>query len=79
MVAELPTWHGTQEEGLVLMDALERNCECVYDQSSGERTKACPAHEAFAHSQRWLDGLVFERRIRRKLIAEEYRIAGRRH
>lgn len=63
-------WHGTQQEGTELITALEKNCECERN-LMGLRTKTCPAHEAFANDQQWLDRLLFLRRIRDKLNREE--------
>jgi hypothetical protein len=64
-------WNGTAAESNALLVCLERNCTCEFD-SAGARVKTCPPHDALAHSQRFLDGLLFGRRIVHRLIAEEW-------
>jgi hypothetical protein len=64
------TWHGTQKEGFEALNALSRNCECEF--TMGVKVTTCPAHDAFAHDQRWADGLVWMRRERERLLREEW-------
>ena len=64
------TWHGTQAETFALLQALSRNCSCEVT-AEGERLKTCSAHRMLLEDQRALDGLVFVRRLRERLEAEE--------
>jgi hypothetical protein len=66
-------WNGTDEERGELLDALARHCACVYD-TCGARTHTCSPHTAFITSQRFLDGLVFVRRIASQILAEEWMV-----
>jgi hypothetical protein len=50
--------------------ALARNCTCKYGDAN-ERTETCAPHAALA-DQRWLDGLLFARRINSRLHKEEW-------
>jgi hypothetical protein len=53
-------FHGSEAEGVAMLGVLNRYCTCVYEEDV--RTSCCAAHAAFAHEQRFSDGLVFERR-----------------
>jgi hypothetical protein len=63
-------WNGTEAESRDLLDVLARHCACEYS-VSGARTRVCAPHYALAHTQRFLDGMLFARRIRDRLLAEE--------
>ena len=67
MVAGLVVWHGDTSEMIALMTAIEHNCECKGMSGS------CPAHQALL-SQRFIDGLIFVRWMRERLLAEEQRV-----
>lgn len=54
-------WHGTQAEGQALLKAIASNCTCEFG-LMGARISTCPPHAAFTSDQRFVDGLVFERR-----------------
>jgi hypothetical protein len=64
-------WNGTEAESRHLLDAIARHCVCEYA-ADGACTRICPPHNALVHSQRFLDGLLFARRIANQLIAEEH-------
>ena len=64
MVAGLVVWHGDTREMIALMTAIEHNCECKGMSGS------CPAHQALL-SQRFIDGVIFVRWMRERLLAEE--------
>jgi hypothetical protein len=61
----LPTlvFHGSAEESVALKLAVAHNCACQLGQQ-------CGAHSAML-SQRFLDGIVFARFIRARLLKEE--------
>ncbi len=64
------TWHGTSQEAEELRGVLEQHCTCqTLDPSANPL--GCPAHALLA-SQRMLDGLLFGRRLRRRLLGEEF-------
>jgi hypothetical protein len=54
-------FHGTAEEANDLVNALARFCSCGFG-LMGVRLTTCPGHSALIADQRWLDGLVFEKR-----------------
>jgi len=57
-------WHGTGSEAEALMEALAHNCSCEHD-AQGQRIRVCAGHAALVHDQRFMDGLVYARRIAR--------------
>jgi hypothetical protein len=63
-------WNGSEDESRDLLDVLERHCACEIS-ADGRQITVCAPHYALVHSQRFLDGLLFARRIRCRLIAEE--------
>jgi len=65
------TWHGTSEESRVLIDAIARNCVCLYGQRA-VRLHTCGPHQMLAEDQRALDGLVFIRRMAQQLRQNEH-------
>jgi hypothetical protein len=64
VVADLVVWHGNTVEMLALMSAIEHNCECK------GRRGSCAAHQALL-TQRFIDGVIFVRWMRERLLAEE--------
>ena len=70
-------WHGTPDETLAFVAAVERYCRetgegdhCQYS-PEGKRSRTCAAHEMMLHDQRAADGLVFMRRKADCLKREE--------
>ena len=63
-------WHGTQSESFELVAALSRNCSCEVA-ADGTRLKTCAPHQMLIDDQRALDGLLYARRIRHRLLKEE--------
>jgi hypothetical protein len=70
-------WNGSDSESYDLLSSVQRNCACEFDRA-GARVRTCPAHDALVHSQRFLDGLLFARRILNRLIDEEWSTAATR-
>ena len=64
------TWNGTSAESYELLASVRRNCACQFDQA-GVQIRSCAPHDALVSSQRFLDGLLFARRIRQQLLSEE--------
>jgi hypothetical protein len=64
-------WKGTIIEQLDLMAAVQHNCECSFDGSDGRRLTACSAHTMLAGDQRALNGLLWNRHLVERLLAEE--------
>jgi hypothetical protein len=64
-------WNGTEVESHDLLVAIGRHCTCE-SAPNGARTRMCAAHEALVRSQRFLDGLLFARRLADRFIAEEW-------
>ena len=64
-------WHGTEQESSDLVDAVTRNCACVFDPLGGRRT-VCAPHRMLVQDQRALNGLLFARRIADRLRREEW-------
>ncbi len=67
-------WNGTESESYDLLASVRRNCACQYDQT-GVQVRSCPPHDALVSNQRFLDGLLFARRIVQQLLAEEGLVA----
>jgi hypothetical protein len=63
-------WNGTIKEELDLLAAIQHNCACIYDGMDGWLS-ACSAHNMLAGDQRALDGLLWNRRIVKRLLTEE--------
>ena len=66
-----PIWHGNQVESELLIRAIVNNCECEVN-PSGTLRAACAAHRMLTHDQRALNGLLFARAIRQRLVHEEW-------
>jgi hypothetical protein len=65
-------WHGTQAEGVELVEALDRHCSCRFSPQR-LRVFVCAPHEMLISDQRAIDGLLFSRRIAPSLRTEEFR------
>lgn len=65
-------FHGTEDEMRDLLNALTRNCACTFG-LMGVRLTTCAPHDALVHDQRWLDHLLFARRICTRLEREEWK------
>jgi hypothetical protein len=61
---EIPIWHGTLEQSYQLEAAIQNNCDCLHAK------RRCSAHEAMLE-QRFVDGVLFARFLRTRLIGEE--------
>lgn len=66
------TWNGTDAEGAELLHVLQENCTCTR-WTSGAVREMCAGHKALTTEQRFNDGLVYARRMRDCLRAEEMR------
>jgi hypothetical protein len=66
-------WHGTSQESAALVKAVAGNCNCIG--RTGERNAVCAAHRMLAEDQRALDGLAFARRMKSRLLDEEWRVS----
>jgi hypothetical protein len=64
-------WNGTAAESAALLRAIERHCTCEVG-ITGALLRACATHAALVNNQRFLDGVLFARRLRQRLIAEEW-------
>lgn len=63
---------GDQVEANDLLAALEHNCSCERN-DQGVTTKTCGGHQALAHDQRFVSGLVFVKRsLLRRIHREEW-------
>ena len=69
------TWHGTQQESFELVNAIARNCSCEYG-LMGVRLSTCGSHLMLSDDQRALDGLLFVRRMAKRLWSEEFSTGG---
>jgi hypothetical protein len=65
-------WNGTERESRDLLNSIGRHCACEYA-PNGARISICAPHDALVRSQRFLDGLLFSRRMRSRFIADEWR------
>lgn len=64
-------WYGTPDESAALVEAVSHNCTCEFA-LMGERITTCPPHNALVTSQRFLNGLLYARRMSEKLLEEEW-------
>ena len=65
-------WHGTQQESFDLVNAIARNCTCEFG-LMGVRLATCAPHRMLTEDQRALNGLLFARRMAKRLRREEFR------
>jgi len=63
-------WHGSLIERLDLLAAVQHNCECRFD-ATLLLVEACASHAMLAGDQRALNGLLWNRRLARRLRVEE--------
>jgi len=63
-------WHGNDAEAEELKRALNRNCQCKYD-DFGSVSDMCVVHKALLKDQRFLDGLLFVKRMKRQFTEAE--------
>ena len=66
-------WHGTRQESLELLHAVQQHCTCEID--DGLMLTVCAAHAMLARDQRAVDGLLFMRRLTERLLTEEFDMA----
>jgi hypothetical protein len=71
MLRQQATWNGNEAESFDLLASMQRHCACQFN-TAGARTTTCAPHDALVHSQRFLDGLLFARRLAHRFIAEEW-------
>jgi len=71
MVAPQTVFPGDQDETLLIVNAVARNCACTYA-LTGAQTSMCGAHEMLVSDQRALNGLVWMRRDVTRLRREEF-------
>ncbi|HEY1292750.1 MAG TPA: hypothetical protein VGJ60_06610 [Chloroflexota bacterium] len=64
-------WHGTQQESFDLVNAIARNCTCEFG-LMGVRLVTCAPHRMLTDDQRALNGLLFARRMVKRLQREEF-------
>lgn len=64
-------WHGTNPEMFELTAAIMQNCDCILTEE-GVRAQTCASHKGLTEDQRWLDGLVYARRIAQRLREKEF-------
>ena len=64
------TWNGTLVEHFELLSAVEHNCACTFD-GSGVRVSFCSAHIMLRGDQRALNGLLWNRHLAKRRLAEE--------
>jgi hypothetical protein len=69
-MAQQTIWNGTEAEAVDLLTAVEHNCACN-KVLEGHIQATCAPHRMLAEDQRALNGLLFARRIVRRLSEEE--------
>ena len=70
MAARTSTWNGTQQESILLLTAVARNCTCEFG-LMGVRLKTCSVHQMLVEDQRALDGLLFAPHMADRFRTEE--------
>lgn len=65
------TWHGNTQESSALVDAIAHNCTCEFG-LMGVRVTTCAPHKALTDDQRWLDGLLYARKLRAHWETREF-------
>ena len=66
-------WSGTPQESRDLANAVANNCTCSYTEKGARHTLCAPHHMLIA-DQRALDGLLFVRSIRDRLVHQEHTV-----
>jgi hypothetical protein len=64
----LTVWHGDLTQAYALIEAIAHNCTCS---QTPPGQAGCPAHRALGE-QRFIDGLLWMRHLRARLLAEEF-------
>jgi hypothetical protein len=64
------TFPGTEEEGAMLLTAIDKYCTCEYGED-GSLTSSCASHKMLVQDARALSGLVFMRRMAKCLLRGE--------
>jgi hypothetical protein len=74
-------FNGSRVESLDLIAAIAHQCgggaptkdgqQCTYD-TAGTRQTCCAAHRALIGDQRFLNGILWMRRIAQRLVVEEF-------
>jgi len=72
-VPQFAVWHGSTAEMEALLQAAAHNCACGRTRSAQDWATRCASHRMLAFDQRALDGLLFVRRLTRRLEDEEWR------
>jgi hypothetical protein len=68
------SWKGTEAESRALLDIIARNCACSYA-PNGALVRACSPHYELVRSQRFLDGMLYGRRMAAVFLREEWSVA----
>jgi hypothetical protein len=71
MAAPQVVFHGSQTEAADLVNAIARNCACVYG-LMGVCTSTCASHDMLISDQRAMNGLVWMHRDAKRLRREEF-------
>lgn len=61
-------WHGSQDQLVDLTKILAGVCVCDFEAG---HNYVCPPHKAFQSDQRFMDGLLYGRAMRRRFLVEE--------
>ena len=69
-MGRLSVWKGSPDEAYALILAIDNNCDCVRG-TDGKRSRMCGAHQAM-NDQHFMDYVLFLRRVREYLLAEEH-------
>ena len=64
-------WHGTPRERQRLLASVTLNCECIRGPHAAQ-PRLCSLHQAVCFDQRFLDRLLYARRMRERLLCEEW-------
>jgi len=62
-IREQTIFHGTPDETIALMAAVDRFCDCTYSEEGDYRNTTCSAHRMMVEDQRALNGLLWWRRF----------------
>ena len=68
---EETVWHGTPGERMRLLVSVANNCACSTPTLRAAPT-LCSLHRALCFEQRFLDRLLYARRMRERLMSEEW-------
>jgi hypothetical protein len=70
-VGDQVVWHGSAYERDLILELFAKNCTCEYHEDNQVRKVTCASHQAMLDSQRFMDGLVYARRLAKRLKEEE--------